>query len=70
MQTDKVNEAQMVLFQIARKNAGEYSESQVNNNASLRRRLAKKILDDAKESRPDISSETWAAATVELNATG
>jgi hypothetical protein len=66
MQEDKLNEAQMILFQIARKTSSDHTEAKVNSNASLRKQLTAKILAEAKSSHPEITQETWAEASARL----
>lgn len=66
MQEDMVNEAQMILFQIARKNCGDYSEQKLKNNVGLRKRIAEQSFKEAQVQRPDISGDTWVEASEKL----
>ena len=66
MHTQHVNEAQMVLFQIARKNASDHDENIVNSNRALSKSLADKTLKEAKVLRPDIDSKIWSEAAANL----
>lgn len=62
MHTHLVNEAQMILFQIARKLSSEHNQNTVSSNRALSKSLAEATLKKAKETRPDIDSKIWTEA--------
>lgn len=62
----EVIEATAVLLQLSRKHMGDFTELQVNNNASLRKRLSKNIMAEAKASYPNVTTETWTKASQKL----
>jgi len=66
MQTELLNEAQMVLIQFAKKHASDYSEKLLKSNKGLAASLARKTMIVAKHERPDIDTETWAKAAEKL----
>jgi len=67
---DNTLEAAALLFSIARNESYNFTEVKINANESLRRGLAKRILDKAKSIRPDIDDKTWSNASSELTKRG
>ncbi len=63
---EDVMEAAALLFQIARRHSFDYENSKIDNNKSLRKTMAKSILNEAKSMRPDLDDNIWKQASCEL----
>lgn len=51
-----------ILYQLLRQESADYTEAQINNSASLREAINKRVMTKAKIMQPSATNRDWAMA--------